>query len=71
MGFEAFSEGLPGIVRSWRSFSAAADAANLSRIWAGIHFRFAQTDSRIVAEKIAKYVLKHAARPVDDDDDDD
>jgi len=67
MGFEAFSEGLPGVTRSWRSFSAAADEANMSRIWAGIHFRFAQTDARIVAEKIAQYVLKHAARPRDDD----
>src|SRR5262249_18535635 len=27
MGFEAFSEGLPGVVRSWRSFSDAADEA--------------------------------------------
>ena len=66
MGFEAFSEGLPGVVRSWDSFSEAADEANLSRIWAGIHFRFAQTDSRMVAEQIAQYVLKHAALPLDD-----
>jgi hypothetical protein len=66
MGFEAISEGLPGVVRSWRSFSQAADEASNSRIWAGIHFRFAQTDSRMVAEKIAQYVLKHAARPAED-----
>lgn len=66
MGFEAFSEGLPGVVRSWRSFSAAADEASNSRIWAGIHFRFAQTDSRAVAETIAQYVLTHAALPVED-----
>ena len=31
MGFEAFSEGLPGVLRSWPSFSAAADEANMSR----------------------------------------
>ena len=66
MGFEAFSEGLPGVTRSWRTFSAAADEASLSRIWAGIHFRFAQTDARTVAETIAQYVLTHAAQPVDD-----
>ncbi len=64
MGFEAVSA---GVTRSWRSFSEAADEANMSRIWAGIHFRFAQTDARIVAEKIAQYVLKNAARPRDDD----
>jgi hypothetical protein len=64
MGFEAFSEGLPGVVRSWNSFTEAADEANQSRIWAGIHFQFSQRDSRRVAEQIAKYVLKNAAQPV-------
>ena len=71
MGFETFSEGLPGVVRSWRSFSAAADEASMARVWSGIHFMFAMDDARRVSEQIARYVLKHAARPVDDDDDDD
>jgi hypothetical protein len=64
MGFEGFSEGLPGVVRSWDSFREAADEASLSRIWAGIHFRFSQSDSQKVAERIARYILKNAARPV-------
>jgi hypothetical protein len=61
---EGFSEGLPGVVRSWPTFAAAADEALLARIWSGIHFRFAMTDARVVAEQIAGYVLEHAAQPV-------
>jgi hypothetical protein len=63
--FEAFSEGLPGVVRSWNSFSDAADEAFTARIWSGIHFRFAMRDARKRAEEVAKYVLKNAAQPVD------
>jgi hypothetical protein len=61
---EGFSEALPGVVRSWPTFAAAADEAFLARIWSGIHFRFAMTDSRANAELIAAYVLEHAAQPL-------
>jgi hypothetical protein len=64
MPVEGFSEGLPGVVRSWPSFAAAADEALLARIWSGIHFRFAMFDTREVAEQIAAYVLEHAAQPL-------
>ena len=63
MGFEGFSEGLPGVVRSWNSFSEAADEALEARIWSGIHFRSAMRDTRNVAEKVAQHVLQNAARP--------
>jgi hypothetical protein len=61
---EGFSEGLPGVVRSWPTFAAAADEALLARIWSGIHFRFAMTDAPVVGERIAAYVLEHAAQPL-------
>jgi len=61
---EGFSEGLPGVVRSWPNFAAAADEALLARIWSGIHFRFAMLDTRERAERIAAYVLEHAAQPL-------
>jgi hypothetical protein len=51
--FEAFSEGLPGVVRSWPDFATAADEASLARIWAGIHFRFAMRDTREVVPRRA------------------
>jgi hypothetical protein len=62
MGFETFSEGLPGVVREWRSFDAAADEASMARIWAGIHFRFAMEDAKRSTQKVTRYVLEHAAQ---------
>jgi hypothetical protein len=64
MRVEGVSEGLPGVVRSWRNFSAAADEANEARIYSGIHFRFAVRDARIAGNDIGSYVVKHAAKPL-------
>src|SRR5262245_20835005 len=61
MPVQGFSEGLPGVVRSWPSFAAAADEAQLARIWSGIHFRTAMRDTRVRAERVAAYVLEHVA----------
>lgn len=59
------SEGLtPVIERSFGSFAEAGEGAMLARLWSGIHFRFTQLDTRVVAEQIAAYVLEHAAQPV-------
>jgi len=40
LDFDVISEVLPGVVRSFQSFSAAAEEATLSRVFAGQHFRF-------------------------------
>lgn len=66
MPVEGFSEGFPGITRSWASFEAAADEAYEARIWAGIHYRFAMRDARLVAERIAAYALANAALRLDE-----
>jgi hypothetical protein len=60
---EGTSEGLPGVVRSWNSFSEAADEANDARIWGGIHFRSALHDARETGDAIGAYVVAHAALP--------
>lgn len=62
MPVEGFSEGFPGVTRSYPNFKAAADEASMARIWAGIHFRTAMQDTRVRAERIAAYVLTHAAQ---------
>jgi hypothetical protein len=62
MPVEGFSEGLPGVTRSFANFTAAADEAFMARIWAGIHFRTAMLDTRARGNKIAAYVLAHAAQ---------
>jgi hypothetical protein len=61
---QGFSEGLPGVTRSWPNFAAAADEANLARIWGGIHFRTAVRDARAAGDAIGLFVIDHAAQPV-------
>ena len=61
MPVEGFAEGFGTTVRRYANFWAAADEAYLSRIWAGIHFRFAMRDSRATSVQIAEYVLENAA----------
>lgn len=61
MPVEGISESLPGVVRKWPSFAAAADEASLARIWSGIHFRSSMSDARTKSERIAAYVLEHTA----------
>ena len=58
---EAFGE---TYVRRWPNFSAAADEANLARLWAGIHWRHAIVDGRQAGNAIGAYVMAHAAQPV-------
>ena len=60
--FDVTSEVLPGVVRSFQSFSAAAEEATFSRIFAGQHFRFdLSAGSRLgrdVADTVVDNLLK-------------
>jgi hypothetical protein len=51
------SEVLPGVTRSFASFSAAADEATLSRIFAGVHFRFDLTTGTRLGRRVADFVV--------------
>jgi membrane-associated phospholipid phosphatase len=44
ISFAAESDALPGVVRTFTSFSAAAEEAALSRLYGGIHYRSANED---------------------------
>ena len=44
VAFTTVSDFLPGVTRSFPSFSAAADEAAISRMYGGIHFRFSNED---------------------------
>lgn len=47
---------LPGIVRSFQSFSAAAEEASNSRIYAGQHFRYDEDAGQTLGQQVAGFV---------------
>jgi PAP2 superfamily len=53
------SEILPGVTRSFDSISAAANEATLSRIFAGVHFRFDETSGRRLGRRIGTFVVEN------------
>jgi hypothetical protein len=55
--FDVTSEVLPGVVRSFQGFSAAAEEATLSRIFAGQHFRFDLTAGSRLGRDVADTVF--------------
>ena len=57
--FDVTSEVRPGVVRSFASFSAAAEEASLSRIFAGQHFAFDQTSGQRLGRQVADFVDDH------------
>jgi hypothetical protein len=58
------SEVLPGVKRSFTSFSSAAEEATLSRIFAGQHFRFDLTTGQRLGREIADFVVDNFLTPV-------
>jgi hypothetical protein len=61
--FAVTSEVLPGVERSFTSFSGAANEASVSRIYAGQHFRFDQVAGQQLGRRIAGYVLQNFLAP--------
>jgi membrane-associated phospholipid phosphatase len=61
--FTTKSDGLPGVVRSFKSFLEAAREAALSRLYSGIHFRSANDDGLKSGLAIGEWTFKHTMRP--------
>jgi len=59
LDFDVTSEVLPGVVRSFASFSAAAEEATLSRIFAGQHFQFDLTTGHRLGREVADFAVDH------------
>lgn len=55
--FSVTSEVMPGVERSFASFSAAAEEATLSRIFAGVHFLFDLTTGQRLGADVADFVV--------------
>ena len=66
--FNVTSEVLPGIERSFTSFSSAAEEATLSRIFAGQHFRFDLAAGQRLGRDVADFVLDNFLTPVHRED---
>jgi PAP2 superfamily/Vanadium chloroperoxidase N-terminal domain len=78
IAFTAESDDVPGVLRSYPSFSAASDESGMSRIYGGIHFmsgnRFGRTSGARVGNSIVKRLLRERndnddAEEQDEDDD--
>jgi PAP2 superfamily len=61
--FAVTSPALPGVTRSFTSFSAAEEEAGLSRIYAGQHFRFDHEAGLRLGNQVARFVLGNALLP--------
>ena len=62
--FSLESETLPGVLRFYTDFSSAADEANDSRIYGGIHFRSACRDGRVAGNSIGSFVSANVAQRI-------
>jgi hypothetical protein len=62
--FSIASPALPGTTRSFTSFSAAAEEAGLSRIYAGQHTRLDHVAGLTLGASVARFVLDNALLPL-------
>ena len=61
--FDVTSEVLPGVTRHFTAFSAAAQEAGLSRIYAGQHFRFDHVAGLRLGEQVSNLVTHTVLLP--------
>ncbi len=62
--FTTTSEDLPGVSRSYSSFSQAADEAGMSRIYGGIHFMSANLSGLASGAELGGYVTENLLLPM-------
>ena len=64
LDFSLTNPSLPGVVRSFQSFSQAADEAAVSRIYAGQHFRYDEDAGQALGDQVGDVVFDSILRPV-------
>jgi hypothetical protein len=60
--FATTSDGLPGVTRSFDSFTAAAEEAGMSRIYGGIHWAFDNADGLACGREIGEFAARRHFR---------
>jgi hypothetical protein len=63
-GFDVTSARFPGELRHFDRFSEALKEIIDARIWAGLHFRTADIQGKILGRKVVHYMEKHYFQPV-------
>ena len=53
-----------GLTRAYGSFSEAAQDNAVSRVYAGVHFRYSATEGLTLGQQIGRFIVKSALRPV-------
>jgi hypothetical protein len=54
---------MPGVMRTFPSFSAALEEIKNARVFGGIHFRTACNDGQALGAAVGEYILRRALRP--------
>jgi PAP2 superfamily len=62
LDFSLSNPNVPGVVRSFQSFSQAADEASASRIFAGQHFRYDEDAGQALGGQVGDFVFDNALR---------
>jgi hypothetical protein len=57
--FNVVSDAMPGVTRTFHSFSAALEEVKNARVFGGIHFRTACVDGTALGIAVADYVMSH------------
>jgi PAP2 superfamily len=65
IAFEVTSVQFPGEVRTYDRFSHALKEIIDARVWAGLHFRTADVQARVLGRKIAHFAAKNYFEPLD------
>src|SRR5262249_23007340 len=63
VSFTSTSDALPGVVRRFGSFSAAANEAGMSRVYGGNHWEIDNTAGLHGGKKVGEYVGKNFFKP--------
>ncbi len=63
--FGVTSSRFPGETRYFDRFSEPLEEITEARIWAGLHYRTADVQAKILGRKVADYMAKHYFEPVD------
>ena len=66
-GFRIDSERVPGVWRTFPSFSRAVLEVNDARVFAGIHYRTSCLDGNALGAEVARFVLRHSMRSLEED----